>query len=98
MEGFNSAFVLNEDPNIPKGSKAYEVPVKQPCNSVYTTDRTRVTPTGRAIGEVIGVGQGHAMPYVKMEELFVGSDVFKMGQWRSVAAEPPHGGDEVCMN
>ena len=38
------------------------------------------------------------MPYVKMEELFVESDVFKMGQWRSVAAEPPHGADEVCMN
>ena len=70
-KGFNSAPVFNEDPNILKGSKAYEVTVKQPCNSDYTTDRTRLTPTGRAIGEVIGVGQDNAMAYVKMEKLTV---------------------------
>ena len=97
-KGFNSAPVFNEDPNILKGSKAYEVTVKQPCNSDYTTDRTPVTPTGRAIGEVIGVGQGNAMAYVKMEELFIESDVFKMGQWRGVAAEPPCGGDEMYLS
>ena len=68
---FNSAPVFNEDPNILKGDKAYEVTVKQPCNSDYTTDRTRVTLTGRTIGETIGVGQGNAMAYVKMEKLTV---------------------------
>ena len=94
--GSHSAHIFDEDPSVLKGSKAYEVIVKQPVKKDYTTDRTEVTPTGRIAGKVISVGNAGVV-YVLMEDWFVDSDKFKMGQWRDVSSKPPRSGDEVRM-
>ncbi len=67
------------------GSKAYEVVVKRPVKADDTISRIEVMPTGRVVGEVIGVCGDNVSVLVKVEDWFVESDVFKMGEWREAA-------------
>lgn len=95
--GVFSPLITDEDPGVMVGSKAYEVIVKQPVKVDYTTDRTEVMPTGRIVGEVVGVCRDNIVVLVKAGNWFVESDVFKMGTWRSAATEPLNVGDDVQM-
>lgn len=82
------------------GRIAYEVEVKQPCKSDYTTDRDEVRPTGRKVGTVMGAETAAGIGgqcCVKMEKWFVESELFVgRGTWRAVAP-PPVEGQTVFM-
>ena len=94
--GVFSNFVVDEDPRVKMGSKAYEIVVKQPLKEDYTTDRTEVRPTRRVVGEVVDVLDDGVSVIVRFEEWFVESEVFKIGTWREIA-ERLEVGDEVYM-
>lgn len=70
------------------GSKAYPVVVKRPVKEDFTTDRTEVRPTGRVVGEAVGVCSDNIAVLVKVEDWFAQSEVSKMGTWREVATGP----------
>lgn len=60
-------------------------------------DRTEVMPTGGVVGKVVDVLDNKFSVLVKVEDWFVGSDVFKMGAWTGVAIEPTQKEGEVRM-
>lgn len=60
------------------GSKAYEVVVKRPVKEDFVMGGTEVRPTGRVVGEVVGVLDDHVSVLVMVEDWFVESDFFRM--------------------
>ncbi|KAL8993474.1 MAG: hypothetical protein Q9169_006316 [Polycauliona sp. 2 TL-2023] len=89
--GVSSGFVTNELTDDLMGRVAYEVEVKQPVKSDYTTDREEVRPTGRKVGTVMGVGAG-GVCFVRMEDWFTESETFRTrGTWRDVSEAPAMG-------
>lgn len=79
-----SPLIVDEDPGVMMGSKAYEVVVKRSLKQDYMTDRAEVRLTGKLVGEVVGVLDDNVLVLVKVEDWFVESDVFKMGRWREI--------------
>ena len=79
---------ISEKPNeLLNGRVAYEVEVRRPCKSDYTTDRDEVKPTGRIVGTVLGgVNDGYCL--VDMESWFTESENFTRGTWTTMAAGP----------
>lgn len=75
---------LNEQLN---GRVAYEVEVKQPCRSDYTTDRDEVKPTGRIVGTV-GGGGNEGTCIVEIESWFTETEIFTTGTWIRMAGGP----------
>ncbi len=88
--------VFDEAAEQLQGRIAYEVDVKQPIQSDVTADRSEVTPTGRQVGIVVGVGSGGSC-YVKVEEWFTESEKFKTGRWAQIAVEAPKVGERAYM-
>lgn len=66
------------------GNKAYEVIVGQPVKKDDATSRVEVVPTGRVLGEVVGVYVDNVTLLLKMEDWFTESDLFRMGRWEDV--------------
>lgn len=85
--GLGSPPIPNEPTAQLKGRLAYELEVKQPCKSDYTTDRDEVKPTGRIVGTVGGrANDGTCI--VEMESWFTESENFTSGTWMTRAAGP----------
>ena len=82
-----SSLSSDEDPDVLWGSWAYEVILGESVKQNDATSRVEVAPTGRILGEVIGVYEDNVTVLLEMEEWFTESDLFEMGSWVDVANE-----------
>lgn len=86
--GFLSRFVRGEGDLV--GTKVYEVAVEKAFKGPlerWEENVLVVKPTGRVVGEVLGICEAGPGVAVKIEDWFVQSDGWKMGTWWEAGAE-----------